>query len=88
MIVHEYGDSAYPKVLLLHPMLTDADCMRSVANSMKGNYFFIIPDFSAHGEDTDVYRSGKEEADALLACLKKKGYTDIALMMVQHGLVM
>lgn len=41
MVIHEYGDSSLPKIVLLHPML----------------------------------------ADALSAYLKKKGYTELALLM-------
>ncbi len=81
MVIHEYGSSLLPRVLLLHPMLADAGCMRVASDSMKGDYCFIIPDFSAHGEDTGVYQSGKKEAAGLLDYLKAKGYTDIALMM-------
>lgn len=81
MIIHEYGDSSLPKVLLLHPMLADAGCMRVASDSMKGDYCFIIPDFSAHGEDTGVYHGGQKEAGELLDYLRKKGYTDIALIM-------
>lgn len=81
MVIHQYGDSTLPKVLLLHPMLSDASCMRVASDSMKGDYCFIIPDFSAHGEDTGIYESGRREAAELLAYLKEKGCMEIELLM-------
>ncbi len=43
MVIHEYGDSRLPKIVLLHSMLADARCMLRLTESMKGEYCAIIP---------------------------------------------
>ncbi len=49
MVIHEYGDSSLPKIVLLHPMLADARCMLRLTESMEGVYCAIIPDLSGQG---------------------------------------
>ncbi len=55
MVIHEYGDSSLPKIVLLHPMLADARCMLRLTESMGGTYCAIIPDLSGQGEDLGEY---------------------------------
>lgn len=49
MVLHEYGDSSLPKIVLLHPMMADAHCMLRLTESMEGKYCAIIPDLSGQG---------------------------------------
>lgn len=81
MVIHEYGDSSLPKIVLLHPMLADARCMLRLMESMEGEYCAIIPDLSGQGEDSGEYGNDRQEADTLSAYLKTKGYTELALLM-------
>ncbi len=81
MVIHEYGDNSLPKIVLLHPMLADARCMLRLTESMEGAYCAIIPDLSGQGEDSGEYGNAKQEADTLSAYLKKKGYTQLALLI-------
>lgn len=81
MVIHEYGDNSLPKIVLLHPMLADARCMRRLTESMEGTYCAIIPDLSGQGEDTGEYGNARQEAETLLLYLKEKGYTELALLM-------
>ena len=52
MVIHEYGDSSLPKIVLLHPMMADARYMLRLTESMEGKYCAIIPDLSGQGEDS------------------------------------
>lgn len=81
MVIHEYGDSSLPKIVLLHPMLADARCMRRLTESMEGAYCAIIPDLSGQGEDAGEYGNAREEADTLSDHLREKGYTELELLM-------
>lgn len=81
MVIKEYGDSNLPKVVLLHPMLADGKCMLRLTKSMVGEYCFVAPDLSGHGEDIGDYESAKKEAKTLTEYLKKKGYCEIELIM-------
>ena len=36
MVIKEYGDSELPKVVLLHPMLADGECMLNLTAGMTG----------------------------------------------------
>lgn len=81
MVIHEYGDSSLPKIVLLHPMMADARCMLRLTESMEGKYCAIIPDLSGQGEDSGEYENARQEAETLILYLKKKGYTELALLM-------
>lgn len=81
MVIHEYGDSSLPKIVLLHPMMADSRCMLRLTESMTGNYCAIIPDLSGQGEDTGEYENARQETQTLVSYLKEKGYTELALLM-------
>lgn len=81
MVIHEYGDSSLPKIVLLHPMMADAHCMLRLTESMEGKYCAIIPDLSGQGEDSGEYGNARQEAETLILYLKKNGYTELALLM-------
>ncbi|MDO4324231.1 MAG: hypothetical protein Q4C61_17095 [Lachnospiraceae bacterium] len=81
MVIHEYGDSSLPKIVLLHPMMADARCMLRLTESMEEKYCAIIPDLSGQGEDSGEYGNARQEAEMLSLYLKKKGYTELELLM-------
>ena len=61
-----YGDDS-PTVLLIHPMLSSASRMKAaVADHMGSGLRFLIPDLSAHGDETSApYVSAAAEAAAI-----------------------
>lgn len=82
MKIHEYGNPDNPKIILLHPMLASASIMKSlIADNMIGDYFYIIPNLSGHGEDKTEFISAESEAIYLKKYLSNKGYTKIKLLL-------
>ena len=65
-IYGDYGDDS-PTVLLVHPMLSSASRMKAaVADHMGSGLRFLIPDLSAHGDETSApYVSAAAEAAAI-----------------------
>ena len=65
-IYGDYGDDS-PTVLLIHPMLSSASRMKAaVADHMGAGLRFLIPDLSAHGDETSApYVSAAAEAAAI-----------------------
>lgn len=51
------------------------------AHSVGDRSSAIIPDLSGQGEDSGEYGNAGQEAGALSLYLKKKGYTELALLM-------
>ena len=71
-------------MLLIHPMLASSESMRTflVENILKetGEYRYIIPDLSGHGEAADeIYESAVEEARVLVQYLLEHGVNEVDL---------
>ncbi len=67
-------------ILLIHPMLSSAEGMRQcIVEGLKGQYRFLIPDLSSHGESQESYHSAREEAKKLRQILIDKGVRKINL---------
>lgn len=71
-------------MLLIHPMLASSELMRTflVENILKetGEYRYIIPDLSGHGDAADeIYESVVEEARVLTQYLLKHGVSEVDL---------
>ena len=65
MRIHDIHKEQEKVVLLLHPMLANAQMMQKLlADPMGNNFRYLIPDFSGHGEaaDTDYESAAKEAA--------------------------
>lgn len=73
MVIHEYGDNSLPKIVLLHPMLADARCMRRLTESMEGTYCAIIPDLSGQGEDTGEYGNAQTGSRNAASLFEREG---------------
>lgn len=55
MHVYEAVEDDSPTVLLIHPMLSSASRMKAaVADHMGSGLRFLIPDLSAHGDETSA----------------------------------
>ena len=80
MVIKEYGDSELPKVVLLHPMLADGECMLNLTAGMTGKYCFIAPDLSGQGSDDGEFESPEKEARTLTEYLKNNGFDTIELI--------
>ena len=80
MVIKEYGDSELPKVVLLHPMLADGECMLNLTAGMTGKYCFIAPDLSGQGNDKGEFESPEKEARTLTEYLKNNDFRTIELI--------
>ncbi|MGK9250287.1 alpha/beta fold hydrolase [Paenibacillus humicus] len=80
MIIKEYGDNNLPKVVLLHPMLADGSTCMKLLKELGNDYFFIVPDFSAHGMDKSEFISVQKEAEVFIEYLKQNHYDEIELL--------
>ena len=83
MKMHTYGDYGddSPTVLLVHPMLSSASRMKdAVADHMGSGLRFLIPDLSAHGDETSApYVSAAAEAASIHEWLTSHGLSRLSL---------
>ena len=84
MVIHDLYPEKSKVMLLIHPMLASSELMRTflVENILKetGEYRYIIPDLSGHGDAADeIYESVVEEARVLTQYLLKHGVSEVDL---------
>lgn len=81
MIMHDFNMENGQTILLIHPMLSSANGMKTVVADYLGSSFhYLIPDLSAHGEAVkQEYKSASEEAKEIHDYLQEKGNTRIQL---------
>ena len=84
MVIHDLYPEKSKVMLLIHPMLASSELMRTflVENILKetGEYRYIIPDLSGHGDAADeIYESAVEEARVLTQYLLKHGVSEVDL---------
>ena len=80
MVIKAYGDKNLPKIVLLHPMLADGECMLHLTAGMTGRYCFIAPDLSGQGSDEGEFENPEKEARILIEYLKNNGFDTIELI--------
>ena len=80
MVIKAYGDKNLPKIVLLHPMLADGECMLHLTAGMTGRYCFIAPDLSGQGNDEGEFENPEKEARILTKYLKNNGFDTIELI--------
>lgn len=70
-----------PAVLLIHPMLSSADGMKTVlVNTMGSDLRYLVPDLAAHGEeDATEYVSASQEAAQIHDWLLEHDMTHLSL---------
>ena len=68
-------------ILLIHPMLSSAQGMKSlIADQMGQEFRYIIPDLSAHGQSaSDTYESALKESQMIYDYLKVHQIKDLSL---------
>ena len=68
-------------ILLIHPMLSSAQGMKSlIADQMGQEFRYIIPDLSAHGRSaSDTYESALKESQMIYDYLKEHQIKDLSL---------
>ena len=68
-------------ILLIHPMLSSAQGMKSlIADQMGQEFRYIIPDLSAHGRSaSDTYESALKESQMIYDYLKEHHIKDLSL---------
>lgn len=68
-------------ILLIHPMLSSAQGMKSlIADQMGQEFRYIIPDLSAHGQSTStIYESALKESQMIYEYLKDHHIKDLRL---------
>ena len=68
-------------ILLIHPMLSSAQGMKSlIADQMGQEFRYIIPDLSAHGQSaSDIYESALKESQMIYDYLKDHQIKDMRL---------
>ena len=84
MVIHDLYPEKSKVMLLIHPMLASSESIRRylVENILKetGEYRYIIPDLSGHGEAADeIYKSAAEEARVLAQYLLEHGVNEVDL---------
>ena len=81
MKIHDIHQHQEKVVLLLHPMLANAQMMQELlANSMGSNCRYLIPDFSGHGEAADSdYESAAKEAAQLSTYMRQQDICEVQL---------
>ncbi len=81
MKMHEQNPEKEKIVLLLHPMLSEAEAMKLfIADYLGEGYHYLIPDLSAHGDAKDqTYQSSALEAKAIYEYLQQKQIQTIDL---------
>ena len=81
MKMHDINPSEEKVVLLIHPMLADADLLgKLLCENMGNNYRYLIPDLSGHGEASESdFESAEKEAEDITAYIKEKGIDKIEL---------
>ncbi|MDE7095594.1 MAG: alpha/beta hydrolase, partial [Anaeroplasmataceae bacterium] len=70
MKIDTYGNKDNEKILLLHPMFTNAHFFDFVIDRLSEQYFLIIPTYSGHYENTN-YESMEAEEKAINEFLKE-----------------
>lgn len=80
MVIKEYGDKNFPKIIILHPMLADGFTCMKLLKDLGNKYSYIVPDFSSHGESEGEFISALKEADILMRYLKENDYKEIELI--------
>lgn len=69
MKIVTYGNKANEKILLLHPMFTNASFFDFVIDQLSAQYYLIIPTYSGHYENS-TYLSMEEEEKTIDEFLK------------------
>lgn len=81
MTIHTYGDKYNPTVLILPPMLSDAEYMEKRFSFLEERYFLVIPDYDGYGTEVNHdFTSAEEEANDILRCSLKKNYLPFAFV--------
>lgn len=76
MIMHDWNNEKEDVILLIHPMLSSANGMKTfIADIIGEEYRYLAPDLSAHGDaDKDTYKSAADEAKQIHEYLAEKKY--------------
>lgn len=80
MMIKVYGDEHLPKMLGLHPMTANGECMLHLAGELRERFCIIAPDLTGQGEDTGTFISAEAEAKTLHAWLTDKGWTRLEMV--------
>ncbi|WP_286904033.1 alpha/beta fold hydrolase [Clostridium sp. UBA1652] len=80
MVIKEYGDKTFPKVVILHPMLADGVICMNLLKGLGNNYCYIAPDISSHGESKSKFISASNEAREFIKYLKENDYKEVDLI--------
>ena len=86
MKINDFNINNEKVMIFLHPMLASSEAMIKHITTRIGNgYRYIIPDLSAHGEESKkTYISSRDEADCLYNYLKKENIKKVNLLMELH----
>ena len=81
MIMHDWNNEKEDVILLIHPMLSSANGMKTfIADIIGEEYRYLAPDLSAHGDaDKDSYKSAADEAKQIHEYLAEKNITELSL---------
>lgn len=81
MIMHDWNSEKKDVILLIHPMLSSANGMKTyVADNIGNGYRYLAPDLSAHGDTIkDTYKSAVDEAKQIHDYLVKNQVKKIKL---------
>ena len=81
MNILDLNSNQQETILLIHPMLSSAQGMKSLTADQMGQEFrYIIPDLSAHGQSTStIYESALKESQMIYEYLKDHHIKDLRL---------
>ena len=79
MKINDFNINNEKVMIFLHPMLASSEAMiKHITNRIGNGYRYIIPDLSAHGEESKkTYISSMDEAETLYNYLKKENIKKI-----------
>ncbi len=79
--MHDWNDTKHDAILLIHPMLSSADDMKTfIANNLGNEYRYLTPDLAAHGDACEAtYRGAAHEAEEIRSYLTSHDASNLKL---------
>ncbi|MCM1043161.1 MAG: alpha/beta hydrolase [Corallococcus sp.] len=80
MRVYTYGNKFNDKIILLHPLMSDANFFKRIIEKLRDKYFLIVPTLSGHYEGS-TFVSTQDEELQLTQHLRRSGITHVKMII-------